>query len=83
MSKYIPIEDVAEILGVGVPTVRMWVSKGYIPRSTYIKAGSTYRFDVVAIEAALKDDAPPAPPQDDQEQDDPQQLELPFDDDNQ
>lgn len=53
-ASYVPVEDVAEHLSVKVSTIRQWVSKGFIPKSTYIKVGYTYRFDIPAVVAALK-----------------------------
>lgn len=49
----IPIEDVAKHFTVSVSTVRAWVRQGYIPRSTYIKIGNTYRFNLTEILASL------------------------------
>lgn len=50
---YVPIGDAASHLGVSVSTIRKWMRDTHIPRTAYIKVGSTYRFDVAAIIAAL------------------------------
>ena len=52
-SPYVEITDVAEYFGVNRATVRTWVRKEYIPRSAYIKAGDTYRYNIASIEAHL------------------------------
>jgi|DEB0MinimDraft_3_1074331.scaffolds.fasta_scaffold47404_2 hypothetical protein len=51
---YVPIDDLAKHLCVKVSTVRSWVQKRYIPENTYIKVGSTYRFNIPAVVAGLK-----------------------------
>lgn len=50
---YVPIEDVAKRLTVSISTVRTWLRQGYIPKSTYIKVGTTYRFDKEGVVKAL------------------------------
>ena len=57
-SSYVPVEDVAEHLSVKVSTIRQWVNKGFIPKTTYIKVGYTYRFSIPAVVEALKQDEP-------------------------
>jgi excisionase family DNA binding protein len=54
VESYVPVEEVAEQLSVKVSTVRQWVNKGFIPKSTYIKVGNTYRFSIPAVIEALK-----------------------------
>jgi excisionase family DNA binding protein len=78
-ASYVPVEDVAEHLSVKVSTIRQWVNKGFIPKSTYIKVGYTYRFNVPAVVEALKQDEP----SDDHEAEGQitQQLELDFNED--
>lgn len=49
----VPIEDLAKHFTVSVSTIRTWVRHGMIPKSTYIKAGNTYRFSIPAVVAAL------------------------------
>jgi len=52
-AQYVPIEDVGKKLSVSLSTVRSWLRQGFIPKSTYIKVGNTYRFDVDAVVKAL------------------------------
>lgn len=63
IEPFVQIEDLAKHLTVSVSTVRTWVRQGVIPRGTYIKVGSTYRFRVSAVTAALLDvqESPPLP----------------------
>ena len=51
---YVPIDDLAKHLCVKVSTIRTWVQKRLIPDTTYIKVGSTYRFNIPAVVAGLK-----------------------------
>jgi excisionase family DNA binding protein len=73
-ESYVPVEDVAEHLSVKVSTVRQWVNKGFIPKSTYIKVGYTYRFNLPAVIEALKQEEPV----EEQEGQITEQLELDF-----
>jgi excisionase family DNA binding protein len=79
VESYVPVEEVAEQLSVKVSTVRQWVNKGFIPKSTYIKVGYTYRFNIPAVIEALKQEEP----SDIQEEKGQitQQLELEFNED--
>lgn len=52
-SGFVTINTVAEMFNVSVPTVRVWVSKGHIPKDCIMKVGSTYRFDLDRAVAAL------------------------------
>ena len=52
--KYKTIDDLAKTLSVSVSTVRSWIKKNIIPKSTYIKVGSTYRFDLDHVIESLK-----------------------------
>lgn len=74
---YVPIEQLAKYLSVKIPTIRDWVLKGYIPKTTYIKVASTYRFSIPHVIAALRQEAT-EPTQDNQNE--PVQLELDFSD---
>lgn len=58
LESYVPVEDVADHLSVKVSTIRQWVNKGFIPKSTYIKVGYTYRFSLPAVIEALKQEEP-------------------------
>jgi DNA-binding transcriptional MerR regulator len=51
----VPINNVAEKLGVSIQAVRGWVRRGAIPAGTYIKVGNTYRFDLKAIVSLMMD----------------------------
>jgi hypothetical protein len=74
-DSYVPIDDLADHLTVKASTIRQWVNKGYIPNTTYIKVGYTYRFNIPEVVAALKQEPPPeVTPQDAP----PVQLELDF-----
>jgi excisionase family DNA binding protein len=53
-TEYVPIDDVAKCLHVSPATVRGWVRRGKIPLNTYIKVGTTYRFNVDAVVEALR-----------------------------
>ena len=76
-NSYVPVEELSKYLCVKVPTLRDWVGKGYIPKETYIKVGNTYRFNILAVVADLKQEAP-EPINDNQNA--PVQLELDFND---
>lgn len=52
-ATYVPVEEVAQQLSVKVSTIRQWVHKGHIPKTTYIKVGHTYRFNLNAVVQAL------------------------------
>lgn len=54
LESYVPVEEVADYLSVKVSTIRQWVNKGFIPKTTYIKVGYTYRFNIPAVIEALK-----------------------------
>lgn len=47
-------DELGAHLRVRPETIRAWVRTGKIPRSTYLKVGTTYRFDVEAVVAALR-----------------------------
>jgi excisionase family DNA binding protein len=52
---YVPIKEVAKHFSVSVSTVRTWIRENVIPDSTYIKLGTTYRFNLDAVTKAFKD----------------------------
>jgi excisionase family DNA binding protein len=74
LESYVPVEEVADYLSVKVSTIRQWVNKGFIPKSTYIKVGYTYRFNLPAVIEALRQEEPVPDPTQITEQ-----LELDFD----
>jgi excisionase family DNA binding protein len=61
-SPYVPIEDMAKYLSVSVSTIRAWVRQGYIPKTTYIKVGNTYRFHLEAVVEYLTNAVPSEAP---------------------
>lgn len=52
-TPFVLIEDVAKHFVVSVSTLRTWIKNGTIPKSTYIKIGHTYRFNLPEVVAAL------------------------------
>jgi len=52
-EKFVPIEDLANHFSVSVSTIRSWVRQEHIPKSTYLKVGSTYRFSITKVAEAL------------------------------
>lgn len=52
-TPFVTIEDAAKHFVVSVATVRTWIKTGVIPKSTYIKIGHTYRFNLPLVVAAL------------------------------
>lgn len=57
-ANYVTLEELAAHVGVKVSTIRQWVKRGFIPRSTYIKAGNTYRFCVADVVTELRKEEP-------------------------
>ena len=53
---FVPIDEVATHFSVSISTVRAWIRKKRIPKNTYIKLGTTYRFKISALEEALLND---------------------------
>lgn len=55
MSKgpFASADTLKDYLDVSVHTVRQWVRDGKIPRTAYMKIGTTYRFHVPAVQDAL------------------------------
>ena len=52
-EQYVPIEKVAKHFSVSISTIRAWIRQGKIPKPTFMKLGTTYRFKLSAVEAAL------------------------------
>ena len=52
-APFVTLEEVANHFAVSTSTARNWLRQGHIPKDTYIKLGSTYRFNLPAVEAAL------------------------------
>jgi excisionase family DNA binding protein len=75
----VPIEELAKKFTVSVSTVRAWLRQGHIPPHTYMKIGTTYRFDVAKVMDALMTPKPESKPDPEPvNPEDPVQLELPF-----
>lgn len=55
-SRFAQIDAVASHFNVSVSTIRTWIRNESIPKSTYLKVGNTYRFDIEKIETALMED---------------------------
>ena len=55
-TEYVPLSVLAEKLHLAEVTLRGWVKEGKIPATTYIKVGSTYRFDIEAVVQSLRGD---------------------------
>ena len=53
---YVPIETVAKHFVVSISTVRAWLRTKKIPSNTFIQVGSTYRFNLTAVEEGLLGD---------------------------
>tara|TARA_R110000803_G_C11839757_1_gene304418 strand:+ start:435 stop:680 length:246 start_codon:yes stop_codon:yes gene_type:complete len=70
---FVQIEELAKHFAVSISTIRAWVRQGHIPKSTYIKIGSTYRFNKTSVTDALTKAA-----QDVHEQPNTDQLEFNF-----
>jgi excisionase family DNA binding protein len=52
-EQYVPIENVAKHINVSISTIRAWIRQGKIPKNTFMKLGTTYRFKLSAVEEAL------------------------------
>lgn len=85
-ARYVPIEGIAKYFAVSISTIRAWIRQEIIPKNTYIKVGSTYRFNLGLVEAALTGQPQEAVETDYAVDGEPVQLELDFgtnlDDDN-
>jgi hypothetical protein len=81
LDRFVPIEVLARHFAVTVSTIRSWVRRGHIPKSTYLKVGNTYRFNISAVVNALTakpNDEVKQMPVPDKKSDEPVQLELDF-----
>jgi excisionase family DNA binding protein len=59
---YVTIDRAAQHFSVSTSTVRAWVRNSVIPKETYIKLGTTYRFNLRDMtEALLMHDARESP----------------------
>ena len=53
-TTFLTLEQAAKHFQVSVSTFRNWTHRGIVPKTAYIRLGSVYRFDLAAVEAALK-----------------------------
>ena len=49
----VTIDVVADHFSVSISTIRKWLRENRIPKSTYMKIGSTYRFDLANMTNAM------------------------------
>lgn len=75
-ESYVPIPEVADHFSVSISTVRAWIRTNKIPKSTYIKVGTTYRFKISGIENALTASDEPAAEATEEVETDQEQLKL-------
>ena len=61
MKSYLMISEVADLFSVSISTIRNWIKSGHIPSTAYVKVGSTYRFNLDKVEAALLEVNEPPP----------------------
>ena len=50
---YSDVNKTAEYFGVSIHTIRKWVKEGHIRRDHYIRGGTTYLYNIPAIEKVL------------------------------
>lgn len=60
-TPYVTLEVAAKHFLVSLSTFRSWVRAGTVPKDTYIQMGSVYRFDLPAVETALRAKEPSPP----------------------
>ena len=48
-ATFVPIEELAKQFSVSPSTIRAWQRTGVLPRDTYMKIGTTYRFNAEKI----------------------------------
>lgn len=81
---FVPIEELAKKFSVSISTIRAWLRQGLIPTHTYIKVGTTYRFNVSKVVEALSGPAEkeetPKPVEEAEDPNAPVQMELDFGD---
>lgn len=64
MDTFVTIEELSKQFSVSPSTIRAWIRQGMIPRDTYLKIGTTYRFNAAKIIAHFtqtSDEETPAP----------------------
>ena len=65
LPQLVTIDRVAAQLNVRVTTFRSWLRRGFVPKHTYMKIGNTYRFDLDAVIAGVKNNIAEIDPVDD------------------
>ena len=53
LKEFVNVKGVADHFKVSERLIRAWVHQGKIPKNTYVHIQQTYRFNLVAVEAAL------------------------------
>ena len=53
VTEFVNVKGVADHFKVSERLIRNWVSQGKIPKDTYVHIQQTYRFNLLAVEAAL------------------------------
>jgi predicted site-specific integrase-resolvase len=56
-APYVTLEQAAKHFSVSLSTFRSWVRTGAVPESSYLRQASVYRFDLAAVEHALRNNA--------------------------
>jgi len=51
---YVTLKHAAKHFKVSLSTFRSWVRSGAVPKDSYIRMGSIYRFNLSAVAAALQ-----------------------------
>jgi len=51
---YVTLKHAAKHFQVSLSTFRSWVRSGAVPKDSYIRMGSIYRFNLSAVAAALQ-----------------------------
>ena len=54
---FVPIDELARYLNVSVSTVRTWLRNEIIPKSSYLRIGTTYRFSIEEVVDALRNNS--------------------------
>jgi predicted DNA-binding transcriptional regulator AlpA len=58
-TKYVSATELADYFGVSKALIFARVTAGDIPKSAYLRMGRIFRFDLAAVEAALRSTAEP------------------------
>ena len=52
-DKFVTIEELSKHFAISTSTIRSWYRQGLIPKETYFKVGSTYRFNLPRVIESL------------------------------